>query len=81
MRRHSLGALTALLLAPAGAWTPTDAPLTLQPESRLWVEGTSTVRSFRCRAVVVEADIATAPGAQNPVGAVLAGAPRIATTQ
>ena len=73
MRRHSLGALTALFLAPAGAWTPTDAPLTLQPESRLWVDGTSTVRAFKCKAVVVEADIAGAPGAQNPVGAVLAG--------
>ena len=70
MRRHSLGAFAALFLAPAGAWVPTDAPLTLLPESRLWVEGTSTVRAFKCKAAVVEADIAAAPGA---VSAVLAG--------
>ena len=70
MRRHSLGALAALFLAPAGAWTPTDAPLTLQPESRLWVDGTSTVRAFKCKAAVLEADVAAAPGA---VTAVLAG--------
>ena len=31
----------------------------LQPESRLWVEGTSTVRSFKCIAAVVEAEVAT----------------------
>jgi polyisoprenoid-binding protein YceI len=71
MRTHPLGALAALFLAPAGAWTPSDAPLTLQPESRLWVEGTSTMRSFTCKAVVLEADVAAAaPGA---VSAVLAG--------
>ena len=70
MRTHSFAALAALVLAPAGAWTPSDAPLTLQPESRLWVDGTSTVRAFKCKAAVLEADIAAAPGA---VGAVLAG--------
>ena len=31
----------------------------LQPESRIWVDGTSTVRSFKCTAAVVEADVAT----------------------
>ncbi|MGZ8377126.1 MAG: YceI family protein [Gemmatirosa sp.] len=70
MRTHSFGALAAILLAPAGAWTPSDAPLTLQPESRLWVEGTSTMRSFTCKAVVLEADVGAEAGA---VGAVLAG--------
>jgi polyisoprenoid-binding protein YceI len=33
--------------------------LDLQPESQLWVDGTSTVRSFRCNAGIVEADIVT----------------------
>lgn len=70
---YPLGALAILVLAPAGAWTPSDAPLTLQPESRLWVEGTSTMRSFTCKAVVLEADVAAAPGAANAVSAVLAG--------
>lgn len=71
MRTHPLGALAALFLAPAGVWTPSDAaPLALQPESRLWVEGTSTMRSFTCKAVVLEAEVAAEAGA---VSAVLAG--------
>lgn len=56
--------LTALLLAPATvAWTtPTDT-LTLQPESRLWVTGTSNVRDFECTASALAVDVAAAPGA------------------
>jgi polyisoprenoid-binding protein YceI len=71
MRSTTLGALaTILALAPAGAAVPGDAPLVLQPQSRLWVEGTSTVRSFQCKATVLEADVAAGP---NAVAAVLAG--------
>ena len=70
MRNRTLGTLAALLLAPAGAWTPADAPLTLAPASRLWVDGTSTVRAFACKATVLDADIAGAP---NAVAAVLGG--------
>jgi polyisoprenoid-binding protein YceI len=70
MRNRTLGPLAALLLLPAGAWTPSDAPLTLAPQSRLWVDGTSTVRAFSCKATVLDADITGAP---NAVAAVLAG--------
>lgn len=34
--------------------------LIIQPESRVWVEGTSTVRSFTCTAGAVEGNVATA---------------------
>jgi polyisoprenoid-binding protein YceI len=71
MRSPTLGAIaTLLLLAPAGAWTPADAPLSLAPQSRLWVDGTSTVRSFQCKATALEAEVSAAP---NAVAGVLAG--------
>ena len=48
-----------LLLAPALAGFVMGGRLTVQSESQLWVEGTSTVRSFKCAAAVIEADIPT----------------------
>lgn len=39
------------------------APFQLQPESRLWVEGTSTVRSFTCQATDLRGTVAPAAGA------------------
>jgi polyisoprenoid-binding protein YceI len=64
--------LAALALVPvAAAWTHFATPLALQPESRLWVEGTSTVKSFTCKAAVLEADVTAAN--TNAVAAVLAG--------
>jgi polyisoprenoid-binding protein YceI len=77
-RNRTLGTLAALLLAPAGAWTPADAPLTLAPQSRLWVDGTSTVRSFSCKATVLDADVQAAP---NAVAAVLAGEKAVKTVE
>lgn len=42
--------------------------LTLAPESRLWVNGTSTVRSFECKAAVLDADVTTnGPGAVQAI--------------
>jgi polyisoprenoid-binding protein YceI len=35
------------------------APLNLQPESQLWVDGTSNVRDFKCTAGTMDASIAT----------------------
>ena len=71
MRSPTLGAIATLLfLAPAGAWVPADAPLTLAPQSRLWVDGTSTVRGFQCKAPVLESDIVAAP---NAIASVLGG--------
>lgn len=40
-------------------------PFQLQPESRLWVEGTSTVRSFTCEATDLRGDVAPAAGATS----------------
>ena len=53
----------------AAKWT--SAALDLQPESKLWVAGTSTVRAFQCQAGAFEAKIAST--AADPVTAVLAG--------
>jgi polyisoprenoid-binding protein YceI len=38
------------------------APITFQPESRLWVDGTSTLRAYTCRATSLQGSV-TATGA------------------
>jgi polyisoprenoid-binding protein YceI len=48
-----------------------DAPLDLQPESKLWVAGTSTVRSFQCQASSFDARVESI--GPDAVAAVLAG--------
>ena len=81
MRRRSSRLLLALLvLGPtAAAAAQVIDSLKLQPESRLWVEGTSTVRSFKCEAGVVQADVlAEAPGA---VSAVMDGQKAVSTVR
>jgi polyisoprenoid-binding protein YceI len=73
MRVPAATTLRALLiLAPSLiAWTPANPILMMQPQSRLWVNGTSTVRSFECKATSFTAEIdGVAPGA---AAAVLAG--------
>ena len=45
----------AILVPAAGAWTVANEQLVLQPQSRLWIDGTSTIRSFTCRAGEVNA--------------------------
>jgi polyisoprenoid-binding protein YceI len=52
------------------AATPRATALDLQPTSRLWISGTSTVRSFECAAVTFDANVESVPGATT---AVLAG--------
>lgn len=61
MRMGSTGALMALVLsaATAAAQSTPGTYLTLQPESRLWVEGTSTVRAFSCSAGTLKAAVET----------------------
>ncbi|MFI5256593.1 MAG: YceI family protein [Gemmatimonadales bacterium] len=45
------------------AWTQNGEQLALQPQSRLWVEGTSSIKSFSCKASEVTAAVdATGPG-------------------
>ena len=57
MRTNIKSTLLALaILVPAsGAWTVANEQLMLQPQSRLWIDGTSTIRSFTCRAAEVNA--------------------------
>lgn len=69
--RISLLAATLLLPAVGAAQSAPVAYLSLQPESKLWVEGTSTVRGFSCRAGTVNATVQAAPG--GVADAVLAG--------
>ena len=73
MRKLTSRGIAALCgLAPAViAWTAATSPMTLQPESRLWINGTSTVRAFECKARAIEAKI-EAPSA-NAVAALVAG--------
>lgn len=68
-RIHTALALAVMVPAIA-AFARTDT-LDLQPESRLWVAGTSTVRAFQCQAVTFDATV-TSSGSEA-VAAVLAG--------
>jgi hypothetical protein len=79
-RNVSAAALGTLLLAlTATAQGGSNASLTLQPESRLWVEGTSTVRSFTCKAPTVNASVdASSAGA---VAALMAGEKAVRTVR
>jgi polyisoprenoid-binding protein YceI len=61
------------------AWRVAADQLTLRSESRLWVDGTSTVRGFSCKAPVLEAAITTADG--DAVVAVLAGKNAVTTVK
>jgi len=69
MRTHTFRAtLAALFLPLVAAQTAGDGTLTLQPQSKLWVDGTSTVRSFKCEAGSLDARVVTvAPGAVRSV--------------
>jgi polyisoprenoid-binding protein YceI len=52
--------LLAIAFVPAiVAWTVGGTTAKLQPGSRLWVAGTSTVKDFTCQAKVVDAAIGT----------------------
>ena len=62
MRNHTRSAAIALFMViPAVvAWTTiADGKLELAPQSRLWVDGTSSVRDWTCTAGLVEADVVT----------------------
>jgi polyisoprenoid-binding protein YceI len=66
MRAHYKSTLLALAIAlPAsGAWTVANQVLVLQPQSRLWIDGSSSIRSFSCKAGEVSAVVeATGPNA------------------
>ena len=60
MRTQRLALMAAVLTPAAVAWTVATHLATLQPDSRLWVSGTSTVRSFECKATEIGAKIEAA---------------------
>jgi hypothetical protein len=57
MRTNVKNTLLALaIIVPAsGAWTVANDLLVLQPQSRIWIDGTSTMRSWTCKAGEVKA--------------------------
>ena len=81
MSRTQVQATVALvMLLPALAAAPRRAAaLDLQPESRLWVSGPSTVRSFQCQASAFDAKVESS-GA-DAVAAVLAGEKAVSTIE
>lgn len=69
-----------LIAIPAAlAWTHFNTPLRLQPLSRLWVTGTSTVKSFECQAKSFDASVEGAT--PDAVTAVLAGERGVAAVE
>lgn len=59
----------AVLLAPAAhAQSPGVFRLTARPDSRLWLEGTSNIRSWSCSATGIDAsiDVSSAASSANP---------------
>jgi polyisoprenoid-binding protein YceI len=71
MRTPFAGRIAAFALGPALlAWPTAVSQMTLQSGSQLWVKGTSTVRSFECKAIDLEARVETSgPGAAFAVAA------------
>lgn len=57
MRNALLTTLTGVAVLSAGAWMRIDTPLTAQPDSRVWVQGTSTTKSWNCKVPAFDADI------------------------
>lgn len=75
MRRLTVRALPALLVVFSpltAAWTAWTSSLALEPSSKLWVSGTSTVRSWQCKAATFDADIQVTQDNGSPA-AILAG--------
>lgn len=67
--RRSVRSLTAALLCltVAGAWRPMGDSLKLAAESRVWFDGTSTVRKWSCNATQIDAVIDADVGALSVV--------------
>jgi polyisoprenoid-binding protein YceI len=79
-RTHVQAIVALVMLLPTLAAAPRHDPaLDLQPESRLWVAGTSTVRAFQCQAGAFDAKIESS--GVDAVGAVLAGEKAVSTIE
>jgi len=59
MKRTTLTLFAVALVPAIVAWSQPGHIATLQPSSRLWVTGTSTVRDFTCQAKIVDASAET----------------------
>lgn len=77
-RRRLLPLLALGVALPAVAWTHSFQPLTLAPESRLWVTGGSTIKDWTCTAGEVDAVI---EGGANAIAQVAAGEKGIRTVK
>jgi len=74
--RLSAPLLALAAVALLAAWRPLVAPLTLKVGSRVWFDGTSTVRSWTCTAPRIDAAI---DAEENAPAAVLAGQQAVKT--
>jgi polyisoprenoid-binding protein YceI len=61
-QNRSIGFLALLSTIVLTAWAALP-PIDFQPESKLWVDGTSTVRSYSCRATSLQGSV-TAAGSE-----------------
>lgn len=66
-RTLALRAMATAALVGLVGWAPPRDQMTLQPESRLWVEGTSTMRSWKCDAPGTELTVEAGPAAVRGV--------------
>ncbi|MDQ2664604.1 MAG: YceI family protein [Gemmatimonadota bacterium] len=67
--RIILPALTLIVALPVVAWHARPELLALQPESKLWVDGKSTIKSFSCTAGDVGAVVDAVPNGVSKVAA------------
>jgi polyisoprenoid-binding protein YceI len=67
--RTILPVVALTLSLPAIAWMRTAEPMTMQAESRIWVDGKSSIRDWSCKALDVNAAIDASPSAVAQVAA------------
>ena len=80
MRNRMIGTLSIVLgFGALLGSTTTRLPLTLKPESRLWVEGTSSTRDWKCAAGTFDATVEVA--GPEAVRAVVAGEKSVRSVQ
>lgn len=81
MRQFLRTAIIALpLLIPSLGWSTSPEVLSLQPESKLWVEGGSSLKSWSCKAGIVTAEIDGGPNAVAKVVAAEKGVRSVKVT-
>ena len=55
----TLGIAVSVVALATGAWTMVAGRMTLTADSKVWVAGTSSVRSYTCKAVEVDGSVMT----------------------